>query len=327
MLENQLLVRDILSQETTGKDLDYLQLNQTHDQPTVKKDFSKLLEDAGMRALGGGLPGALAMAAQVTLLMWIRTVMNYQYRHGMQTWEAMRVLYQQGGLPRFYRGYLPALIQGPMARFGDTAANSGVLSLLDSMDSTKNWPVSFKTVFASGAAAAYRILLMPVDTVKTIMQVEGQHGFSILVAKMRKSGPSTLFHGAIGASVATFVGHYPWFFTFNYLNANLPPAPKENMWLKLARNAVIGFCSSAVSDTISNSMRVIKTTKQTAEHSISYRQAASLVIDKDGIQGLFGRGLKTRIVANGMQGMLFTIIWKGLEDKWKETQDAKKKVS
>jgi len=228
----------------------------------------------------------------------------------------MRTLYQQGGLPRFYRGYLPALIQGPLARFGDTAANSGVLSLLDSMDGTKNWPVSVKTVFASGAAAGYRILLMPVDTVKTIMQVEGQQGFSILMSKMRKSGPSTLFHGAIGASVATFVGHYPWFFTFNYLNQNLPPAPKENIWLKLARNALIGFCSSAISDTVSNSLRVIKTTKQTAEHSISYRQAVNLVVEKDGVRGLFGRGLKTRILANGMQGMLFTIIWKGWLLPW-----------
>ena len=26
--------------------------------------------------------------------------------------------------------------------------------------------------------------------------------------------------------------------------------------------------------------------------------------------GLFGRGLKTRILANGMQGLLFSILWK-----------------
>ena len=30
----------------------------------------------------------------------------------------------------------------------------------------------------------------------------------------------------------------------------------------LLRNALIGFCSSAISDTCSNSIRVIKTTKQ-----------------------------------------------------------------
>ena len=30
-----------------------------------------------------------------------------------------------GGIPRFYRGLLPALVQGPLSRFGDTAANTG----------------------------------------------------------------------------------------------------------------------------------------------------------------------------------------------------------
>jgi len=107
------------------------------------------------------------------------------------------------GFSSFYRGYVPALLQGPLARFGDTAANSGVLALLDNLEQSKNWPVAVKTVFASGAAASYRILLMPVDTVKTIMQVEGQQGLSILMSKMKKSGPTVLFHGAIGASVGT----------------------------------------------------------------------------------------------------------------------------
>ena len=39
-------------------------------------------------------------------------------------------------------------------------------------------------------------------------------------------------------------------------------------------------------------------------------QAARLVVLQDGISGLFGRGLKTRILANGMQGILFSILWK-----------------
>ena len=39
-------------------------------------------------------------------------------------------------------------------------------------------------------------------------------------------------------------------------------------------------------------------------------QAARLVVLQDGISGLFGRGLKTRILANGMRGILFSILWK-----------------
>lgn len=39
-------------------------------------------------------------------------------------------------------------------------------------------------------------------------------------------------------------------------------------------------------------------------------EAAKLVVLEDGILGLFGRGLKTRILCNGLQGLLFSILWK-----------------
>ena len=91
---------------------------------------------------------------------------NYQYRNGGTFFGALRHLYADGGVPRFYRGVLPALVQGPLSRFGDTAANTGILTLLDSFDNTKELPVAAKTVCASAAAAGWRIFLMPVDTVK-----------------------------------------------------------------------------------------------------------------------------------------------------------------
>jgi hypothetical protein len=37
------------------------------------------------------------------------------------------------------------------------------------------------------------------------------------------------------------------------------------------------------------------------------RLHAQEVLAKDGVIGLFGRGLKTKILANGLQGMLFTV--------------------
>eukprot|EP00232_Nephroselmis_pyriformis_P023757 CAMPEP_0182856352 /NCGR_PEP_ID=MMETSP0034_2-20130328/2382_1 /TAXON_ID=156128 /ORGANISM="Nephroselmis pyriformis, Strain CCMP717" /LENGTH=98 /DNA_ID=CAMNT_0024987415 /DNA_START=253 /DNA_END=546 /DNA_ORIENTATION=+ len=51
-------------------------------QPREKKPLSETLAAAGKRALGGGLPGAAAMGIQVCSLMWLRTTVNYQYRHG-----------------------------------------------------------------------------------------------------------------------------------------------------------------------------------------------------------------------------------------------------
>lgn len=264
----------------------------------------------------------VAMATQVFALMWMRTTINYQYRYGIDTTTALRTLYKEGGVRRFYRGLLPALVQGPMSRFGDTAANAGTLALLDSYDTTRSLPVGVKTLASSAAAGAFRIFLMPVDTVKTIMQVEGKDALRALYGKVQTSGPGVMYHGALAASAATFVGHYPWFATYNYLNALLPAAPADDLPRKLGRSAVLGFCSSFVSDCCSNSIRVIKTTKQTTKEAMTYPQVAQMIIAKDGVLGLMGRGLKTKIIANGMQGICFTIVWRLGQDWWEKQHDA-----
>ena len=54
------------------------------------------------------------------------------------------------------------------------------------------------------------------------------------------------------------------------------------------------FFHPLVSDTTSNSLRVIKTTRQTFPETISYAETIRHVVAKDGILGLLGRGLKTR---------------------------------
>lgn len=154
--------------------------------------------------------------------------MNYQYRHGTTTMTALRTLYKEGGVLRFYRGLAPALVQGPMSRFGDTAANTGMLALLDHYDVTRNLPVAAKTAAASTAAAAFRVVLMPVDTLKTTLQVEGAKGLAVLGAKMRASGPQIMFYGSLGSFAATWVGHWPWFFVYNSLNEMIPKVRSGN---------------------------------------------------------------------------------------------------
>ena len=244
----------------------------------------------------------------------MRTTVNFQYRYGMTTMEALRHLYADGGgglggIRRFYRGLGPALFQGPLSRFGDTASNAGMLALWDVY--YPDVPNSLKTVTASAAAAGFRVFLMPIDACKTILQVEGATGLTKLGDKIRKGGVGVLWHGSIGAMSATFVGHYPWFFTNNYLNDLLPKYErKKDLPSYLARNAVIGFCSSAVSDTCSNSVRVIKTTIQTSTTPIGYGGAIKMVIEKDGVSGLLFRGLVTKIISNGCQGILFSVLWR-----------------
>jgi hypothetical protein len=282
------------------------------DADDVEFDLGKALKSA----LGGGLSGAAAMVLQVLTLMPIRTVMNYQYRYGTTTREATRTLYQDGGWTRYYQGLTAALIQGPVSRFGDTAANVGILALLQSNSYMKDLPSFIKTVFASLAAAAFRMVLTPIDTIKTTMQTQGKNGLRILGSRIKAYGIGSMWFGAIATAAATFVGHYPWFATYNGLDANLPLP--NTLLQKLARQAFIGFCASMISDTISNSLRVVKTYRQVNETRIGYADAAREVIATDGVLGLFGRGLKTRIVANGLQGLMFSILWKVFLDIWND---------
>ncbi|GJC93241.1 hypothetical protein ColKHC_02067 [Colletotrichum higginsianum] len=285
------------------------------------KDTNFDLKAALKRALGGGLSGAAAMVLQVLTLMPIRTIMNYQYRFGSGFREAISVLYQDGGVRRYYQGIGPALIQGPVSRFGDTAANAGILALLESNSFLNQLPTLIKTIFASLCAAAFRMILTPIDTLKTTLQAQGAKGTAILRQRVKTHGVGSLWWGAFATAAATFVGHYPWFATYNYLSANIPEPEKGQIFLWLLRLAFIGFCASVISDSVSNSLRVVKTYRQVNDTQVSYSKAAKIVIQRDGFLGFLGRGLKTRILANGLQGILFSILWKLFLDLWeKKTQ-------
>ena len=278
------------------------------------------LQKARDEALAGGIPGMAAMSVQVVSLMWLRTTVNYQYRYGTNTFTAMKALYSQGGIPRFYKGLLPALIQGPLSRFGDTAANAGTLSLLDSHPFTRAIPIAGKTFIASTIASSFRIVLMPVDTIKTTLQVEGGQGFAVLKSKLKAHGVPALYHGAMASAAATFVGHFPWFTTYNYLNQRIPDHP-DSLYKRLVRCAFIGFCASLVSDCCANSLRVIKTTRQTMREHVSYADLVRQIIQQDGVMGLLGRGLGTKIMTNGIQGLAFSVVWKLAQEKYARGAD------
>lgn len=285
------------------------------DVPAI--DTKTIFNKAAKRALGGGKAGAAAAVVQVLSLMWLRTAMNYQYRYGGTLGSSLKELYGDGGVPRLYQGLPFAIVQGPLTRFGDTAANVGILALLESIPETASLPLPLKTLAGSLTAGVWRILLMPIDTSKTAMQVEGADGLEKLKQQVIDVGPSPLYQGALASAAATAAGHFPWYLTYNSLNDYLPVISKEDdLLLFLVRSAVLGLVSSSVSDTVSNSLRVIKTTKQTAglgdgvDKEITYREALALVLETDGVAGLFGRGLQTRLLTNAIQGAVFSVLWK-----------------
>jgi len=350
------------------------------------------------------------MFAQVALLMPIDTTVTYQYRYGVGTEAAYRALYNGGGLARLYSGVLPALVQGPLSRFGDTASNAVVLAVLEARPETRELPIVAQTLMGSILAASWRVVLMPLDVCKTTAQVHGSvEGWREVRARFKESGAGTLWRGSSASFLSTLCGHLPWYTTFNFLNkymphfgssgpdrrrerdnngdgdahrsrvtpkggkeggglshapslassgkyassslsSDTPPASKHGVvlaesssapsvplgkqkessaaaasssdsmgkrssvesWQRPARHGLIGFTASIVSDCCTNSLRVVKAIRQA--EGVSYEAAVRLVLAEDGVVGLLGRGLKTRILANGFQGLLFTALWKSLEE-------------
>jgi len=289
-------------------------------------DYGAVLSSAGRRALGGGASGAAAGVVQVVSLMWLRTAMNYEYRYGGEGMvQTVGKLYEEGGIPRLYRGVGFALFQSPLSRFGDAAANAAVPQLLTTLGESgviPALPLATTQAAASFAAATWRIAITPIDTLKTSLQVQGN--LTALQSRIDTKGVAVLWSGALAAALATLVGNYPWFLTYNSLDGALPPA--DGQLETLLRRALLGVAASSCSDVCSNSLRVVKTGLQTiatesagddplttAAAAPGPIDVAKAVIDADGIAGLFGRGLQTRLAVNCIQGAVFSVAWKYFE--------------
>ena len=253
-----------------------------------------------------GLNGYKAMALQVFSLMWLRTIMNYQYKNGGTFKEVALKLYKEGGIKRFYSGLFPALIQGPLCRFGDTFSNEIILNILKNF----NIPLFIQTGIASATAGIFRILITPIDTLKTMKQVEGKNALIKLKNKIKEKGFISLYDGALANGILTLIGHYPWFLVHNYLDKYFFPMYNDKILFCIMRNAFIGFVSSCVSDSISNSVHVMKTSMQAGEGKKNYKEIFEEIKKKEGIKGIFFRGLSTRLLTNGVQGLMFNLMWK-----------------
>eukprot|EP01147_Barroeca_monosierra_P002015 gene2015-5089_t len=303
-------------------------------------------------ALLEGVAGAKAMAIDVTLLMWLRTVMNRQFRHGGSMLDTVKLLYQQGGVPRFYSGFPFAIVEGPLSRGVGAAANYGTLHVLNKGTITSNLPLVMKTALSSLIVASFRLVYYPLDTAKTISQVEGSSGLRLLREKIKHRGITVLYHGASTAILGAAVKHTIWFTTYNYLSVHLPtsqrlqttdskqtasavscmigntvpmadeiPFAAEDSHLdnrpqpfgrEILQNSFIGLSCAVITNILSNPLAVLKAYKQTHTKGVTYTQALSEIVAGYGIMHLFRRGITTRLWGDALNSIVFTVLWRML---------------
>jgi hypothetical protein len=135
-------------------------------------------------------------------------VINYQYRYGSTFPQALNHLYTTGGLPRLYSGLPFALIQAPLIRFVSTAANDGVSLFLQNNPFTEDWGPAREVAVAAVVVGLFRGMLMPIDTCKTVLQIEGGWGFEKLMEKVKKGNIGILYSGAVANAVSSFIGRF-----------------------------------------------------------------------------------------------------------------------
>jgi len=100
----------------------------------------------------------------------------------------------------------------------------------------------------------------------------------------------------------------------------------QNSMRKNFRRALTGLASSLVSDVCSNAVRVLKTYKQTSLEPIGYMEAAARIIDKDGLTGLLFRGLSSKLAANALNAIIFTVVWKAISERLVKKKHAPKEA-
>jgi len=295
-------------------------------------DWKSILGNALQKGLGTSKATILSTLAQVLTMMWLHTAMHYQQRYGGSLSATLKKLYSEGGIGRLYQGLPFVLVQAPLVRFGMIAANVGMLALLDSFPATAALQLPIKVAASSFTAALWKVFVMPLDTANIALNIGGRAGLQKLRRIVLATGPGPLYAGSFATMAGTFSGLFPWWLTHSFLEARIRTFGRDNILFSLVRAGFIGFAASAAAETVSNSFSVVKTTQQIGwlnandtetvrvdgsvdsgvpeKGGMSIAEAIRLVLDTDGIKGLFGRGLKTQLLMSCIQGVLFNVMWK-----------------
>jgi len=244
--------------------------------------------------------GATSGLFQVTTLLWLRTINNYQYRYGTTLTGTIKTLYNSGGILRFYRGYIPSLIVASNCKF--TELNAYYYTNIN------NFSKHEQLLFIAATSSLTKLSLVPIDTLDVVLQVEGTKGVNLLKKKIKNNGYKVLYYGTTPWIMSNLVGTYSWFNVHNYLDTKYKNQYTNGLEFNI-KNGAIGLMSSLTSDILTNPFRILKINKQSNANNISYLNTLKTI----DISELFLRGLKTRMIIHGIQNVAFVIMWKNLE--------------
>jgi len=160
-------------------------------------------------------------------------------------------------------------------------------------------PTGIRTLLASAVAALWRVIILPLDTAKTMMAVGGPGSLGSLQLRIQDDGLGTLWTGAMWVAIAAIGGHFPWFVTFNYLSEKIPES--RSRCNKNMRRALIGFCSAVVATLCTNPFHNYKVQSQFAGTSDFGSSSVTA-------------GFQLRIFTALLSSILFTVMWQEIQE-------------
>lgn len=221
---------------------------------------------------------------QSIMLFWIKPIIKNQHVYGGSMTHTFKSLLNSKDRFRLYRGYIPYVLKSSIGKTSD-------IVIYKSLCNTEN---DFSPMIAGVLSSTVKVSIMPLDTISNIYQVHGKNGYKYINGNLYRG---TFAYGAIQG-----INSSCWLFSYSQLKTH-SLFKNENL-----NHIYCGFFSSLITDIIVNPFRVIKTNKQVNSNNISYIDIVK------SLQGSFYRGLKTRLLLNGINGSLFVLFWKNLEE-------------
>jgi len=226
---------------------------------------------------------------QASALFWIKPIIKSQYVYGGSLYQSFQFLKNEGGIPRFYRGFLPAVLKSGIGRTSD-------ITIYTKMNKMYGNDKYFSSLMSGTLSAIVKIAILPLDTLSNIYQVHGKDGY--------KHAKGNLYRGALAYGAIHSISSSSWLLSYSHMK-DIKVFENDNFNYMLT-----GFTCSAITDTIVNPLRVIKTNKQAFANEKSYFAIVQDMM-KDGL-GLY-RGYRTRLTYNAINGALFVLFWQNLE--------------
>ena len=246
-----------------------------------------------------GIPGGIAGGVQLSSLYWLRTIIKYQYVYPQTLMATSRNLWKEQDRYRLYRGFIPNLSKVFLGKIGES-------SLIKHFQPENHNDIFQNTILTAGIITAWKTLMMPLDTIGNSYQVNGLNSKEIIKNRIKRQGVSTLWSGTLVYLNISFINYSIWVYTYHYLNKCLPTQINSDL-----RNGFIGLSSTFMADIVINPLRVLKTNIQShpekKKYSEIYRQVFKNRRD-------YFRGIQTKMIFNCLNGALYVILWKRLDE-------------